>query len=304
MIKTDAHGQPVAAFGYWRNRDKLLNNLVGILDGILADGHIDEQEVVYLDTWLKDASTLAGNWAFDSLCKQIEGVLEDGIITADELAHLQEVLPSLLRAVVEIPSVDFYSEESDKLLLEGLCKGVMANRLLNDAEVRYLDWWLGQNIQLKANFPGRELYALVQKVLADGQITEEERQALAVAIERYIGNPLEEGAADGMATRLPVDINPTLALEGASICFTGQFLSGTRKQCQERAAMLGAAAKTNVVKELDYLVIGTLSSRDWRFSNHGRKIEKALEYRERYQTALQILDEETWVAHLKQSGIR
>ncbi|WP_019933888.1 BRCT domain-containing protein [Oceanimonas smirnovii] len=304
MTQYDAHGQPVAAFGYWRNRDKLLNNLVGILDGILADGHIDEQEVIYLDTWLKDASTLAGNWAFDSLCKQIEGVLEDGIITADELAHLQEVLPSLLRAVVEMPSVDFYSEESDKLLLEGLCKGVMANRLLNDGEVRYLDWWLGQNIQLKANFPGRELYALVQKVLADGQITEDERQALAQAIERYIGNPLEDGAADGMATRLPVDINPTLSLEGASICFTGQFLSGTRKQCQERAAMLGAAAKTNVVKDLDYLVIGTLSSRDWRFSNHGRKIEKALEYRERYQTALQILDEETWVAHLKQSGIR
>lgn len=304
MIKTDAHGQPVAAFGYWRNRDKLLNNLVGILDGILADGRIDEQEVVYLDTWLKDASTLAGNWAFDSLCEQVESVLEDGIITADELAHLREALPSLLRAVVEIPSIDFYSEESDKLLLEGLCKGVMANRLLNDAEVRYLDWWLGQNIQLKANFPGRELYALVQKVLADGQITEDERQALAQAIERYIGNPLEEGAADGMATRLPVDLNPRVEFEGASICFTGQFLSGTRKQCQERASLLGASPRNNVVKDLDYLVIGTLSSRDWRFSNHGRKIEKALEYRERYQTALQILDEETWVIHLKQSGIR
>lgn len=35
------------------NRDKRLNNLMGILDGIIADNVIDDREVVYLDAWLK-----------------------------------------------------------------------------------------------------------------------------------------------------------------------------------------------------------------------------------------------------------
>jgi hypothetical protein len=303
MTQYDAHGQPAWSINYLRNRDKQLNNLVGILDGILADSRIDEQEVLYLDTWLKDTQGLDGNWVFEQLRRQVNEVLADGEISAEELAHLKEVLPEALRSLIGLPNVDFYSEESDKLLLEGLCKGVMANRQLNDREIRYLDWWLGQNALLKKNFPGKELYALVQKVLADGQITEDERLALGEAIELYIGNPLDEGAADGLATRLPVDEEPSLAFDGTSICFTGKFLSGSRRQCHEWAERVGATPRDNVVKNLDYLVIGTLSSRDWRFSNHGRKIEKALEYRDQDKTQLQILDEEIWVAYLKDSGL-
>ena len=302
-IGMDDHGQPLREFNYWRNRDKLLNNLVGIIDGLLADGKVDEQEVLYLDTWLKDSQVLAGNWVFDQLRQKVSAVLKDGVISAAELEHMKEVLPETLQSLTELPNVDFYSKESDKLLLEGLCKGVMANRLLNDQEIRYLDWWLGANALLKAKFPGKELYALVQKVLSDKEITEDERQELGDAIERYIGNPLSDGVADGLSTRLPVDANLLLALGGASICFTGKFLSGTRSVCHERAEQMGAIPRENIVLDLDYLVIGTLSSRDWRYSNHGRKIETALEYRDKHKTKLQILDEEKWVSHLHESGL-
>lgn len=297
------YGQPSREFNYRRNRDKLLNNLVGMLDGMLADGQINEQEVLYLDTWLKDSKELASNWAFELLRSQVSGVLADGVISAAELQHMKEVLPEALQSLTELPDVDFYSKESDKLLLEGLCKGVMANRFLNDQEIRYLDWWLGVNGLLKEKFPGKELYALVRKVLADGKITEDERQELSDAIDLYIGSPLNDGVVDGLATRLPVDADPMLALGGASICFTGKFLSGTRNQCHERAEQAGAIPVERVVMDLDYLVIGTLSSRDWRYSNHGRKIEQALEYRDRYNTDLEIVSEEMWVAYLRDAEL-
>ncbi|EOK6384613.1 NAD-dependent DNA ligase, partial [Escherichia coli] len=41
-----------------------------------------------------------------------------------------------------------------------------------------------------------------------------------------------------------------------------------------------------------FLVIGTLSSRDWKFSSHGRKIEKAISYRDDNGAKLKIISEE------------
>jgi len=39
---------------------------------------------------------------------------------------------------------------------------------------------------------------------------------------------------------------------------------------------MGAETSPNISKDVDYLVIGTLASRDWLYTSHGRKIEKAL----------------------------
>jgi len=300
MIELNEHGQPFArCFNRKRNLDKLVNNLVGILDGIVADSRVDEREVVYLDAWIREAGELEGNWAFDELQRQIETVLDDGYISLNELEHLKTILPGLRDALIALPFVDFYSEESDKLLLEGLCKGVMANRVLTDAEIHYANWWLEQNGMLKSRFPGKELYLMMEKILQDGVITDSERQELAATINLYIGDPLEQGVVDGMATLLPVDRNPIIALPGSSVCFTGQFLSGTRKQCEQIAQVLGATLRKTVTMDLDYLVIGALCSRDWRFSNHGRKIEKAMEYRDRGNTKVQIIHEEHWVEHIR-----
>ena len=43
------------AFNYTQNRDKLFANLISIIDGIIADGVVREEEVLYLDTWLLEA---------------------------------------------------------------------------------------------------------------------------------------------------------------------------------------------------------------------------------------------------------
>jgi len=51
-----------------------------------------------------------------------------------------------------------------------------------------------------------------------------------------------------------------------------------------------------ITQKLDYLIIGELSSRDWRFSSYGRKIEKAMLLQEKGH-ALQIVTEEAWLAH-------
>ena len=54
----------------------------------------------------------------------------------------------------------------------------------------------------------------------------------------------------------------------------------------------GGLISGNVTKKINYLVIGTLSSRDWKFSSHGRKIEKAISYRDDEGVELEIISEE------------
>ena len=67
-----------------------------------------------------------------------------------------------------------------------------------------------------------------------------------------------------------------LLFDSTCYCFTGTFVSGSCTVIEKGATNKGAQVKKDVSKSVHYLVIGTLASRDWRFSTHGRKIEKAL----------------------------
>lgn len=298
MTALDQHGQPLANYNAKRNRDKRLNNLMGILDGIIADNVIDDREVVYLDAWLKESQGGKSDWALQQLRHMISDILQDGVITEDEKLHLMGAITKLMDSYLHLPGVDFYSEESDKLLLEGLCKGVLGDHQLSDQEIRYLNWWMKQNSMLRAHYPGKQLYQTVERILADGVITEEERDELQQQLLLFVGNPFEHGAVDGMATRLSVFDAAIDDVIGRGVCFTGAFLSGTRRDCEKTAEELGAIPLPRVSKKVNYLVVGELSSRDWRFSSYGRKIEKAIEQQEQGHP-IKIVTEEAWSDYAK-----
>ncbi|SXF83142.1 BRCT domain-containing protein [Klebsiella variicola] len=267
-------------FNYKHNRDKLFTNLISIIDGIMIDGVIKDEEVLYLDTWLLEANQIIKNGVIRSLSARVSDILLDGRVTADERSELKEQLIKIQRDLLDIPDIDFYSAESDLHLLSGLCKGLIADRDLNDDEIRYLDWWLSQNGALKDNYPGRELYVLVKEVLKDGVITADESAALHKALVDFIGCDLDSGVVDGLATRLPIDDVADLKIQGKVFCLTGAFVAGKRSIVEGLIVKNGGSVTEGITKKLDYLVIGTLSSRDWKFSSHGRKIEKAINYRD------------------------
>ena len=279
-------------FNYTRNRDKLFANLVSIIDGIMSDGEITDSEVLYLDTWLLEANEIISNGVIRSLSERVGGILADRTVTPEEKLELKDYLSKIQRDILDIPEIDFYSTESDLHLLNGLCKGLIADRHLNEYEIRYLDWWLTQNGALKSNYPGKELYSLVKSILSDEVITREESEILHKALMSFTGCDLDSGVVDGMATRLPVDELESVNIGGKKFCLTGVFTAGKRSVVEERIISAEGLVADAVTKSLDYLVIGTLSSRDWRFSSHGRKIEKAVSYRDEKGWPLKIISEE------------
>lgn len=286
------------AYNYMRNRDKLFANLVSIIDGILSDGSVNEAEILYLDTWLLDSELISNNPCVKLLQKRIAAVLADGVITSEELEEIKSDLVDIQRRIMDLPDIDLYSIDSDVNLLSGLCKGLIADKKLDDHEVRYLSWWLTQNGALKSNYPGKDLYKLVCDILSDGVITQEESESLHDAIVSFTGCDLSSGAVDGFATRLPIDKIDNLSIKGATFCLTGKFLSGKRAEIAGLVERLGGVVQDSVTMKLDYLVVGLLSSRDWKFSSHGRKIEKAISYRDENRTPLKIMGEETLIEFL------
>lgn len=279
-------------FNYTQNRDKLFNNLISIIDGILSDGMVRDEEILYLDTWLLEAGEIIQNGVIRGLSSRVSKILSDGAVTEEERQELKQHLMDIQRDILDIPEVDFFSKESDLHLLNGLCKGLISDKALSDEEVRYLDWWLTQNGTLKNNYPGKELYKLVKEILNDGVITAEESQTLHKALVDFTGCDLESGVVDGLSTKLPVDSDADIEIEGKIFCLTGVFMVGKRSHIEDILKRYNGMISNTVTKKIDYLVIGVLSSRDWRFSSHGRKIEKAISYRDNEGVGLKVISEE------------
>ncbi len=183
--------------------------------------------------------------------------------------------------------------------LYGLCAGLLADRKLTDDEIIFLDTWLKEHHEICTDFPANVIYRRVRDVLADGIITEDERADLYDTIGKMLGGTLEEtGATDGLATRLPIDNVERIEIPGRRFCFTGKFVYGPRTKCERAVIELGGEVQNGITKKLDYLVIGTFASRDWAHTSHGRKIEKALDYKQKGKEIL-IISEEILVCHLE-----
>ena len=279
-------------FNYTQNRNKLFANLISIIDGILADGHVRDEEVLYLDTWLLEANQTIRNGVIKSLSTRVSKILADGVVSDDERSELKRHLNDIQRKILDIPDVDLFSSESDLHLLNGLCKGLISDRTLSEEEVRYLDWWLTQNGAIKSNYPGKELYALVKEILSDGIITTEESENLHKALVDFTGCDLASGVVDGLSTKLPLDNTAEVSVENKTFCLTGVFLAGKRAHVEDLIKRNNGLISSGITKKIDFLVIGTLSSRDWKFSSHGRKIEKAVSYRDDEGAKLKIISEE------------
>ena len=179
--------------------------------------------------------------------------------------------------------------------LLGICAGLMADGALKDREINFLNMWLGDHGDINEAWPGNVISARVKEVLADGIITEEERDYLVKTLSDLIGGTLlETGATDGLATRLPLDSVDKVIIKGNSFCFTGTFVFSTRESCIRTTERHGGKPLKTVLQSTDYLVIGDMSTPSWAHTSHGRKIEKAMKWKDK-GCQLLVVSESDWV---------
>ncbi len=183
--------------------------------------------------------------------------------------------------------------------LLGISAGLLADGELSDQEIKYLHLWLSENQSLTSTWPGEVIYSRINEVLADNKITEGGRNHLKQTLSELIGGALQEtGVAFGSAsTSLPVDDIDSIEIKNKIFCFTGTFIYGTRAKCERAVAQRGGKAIPRIRKDLNYLVIGTMSTRAWAHTSHGRKIEKAIEFKKN-NCPIYIIAEKQWIGYL------
>lgn len=181
--------------------------------------------------------------------------------------------------------------------LLGIAAGLVADGTLNEREVHFLSTWLSEHPDLASTWPGEVIFKRVRETLKDGVLTADELHYLKQSLDELIGGSFaEDGAIPGGATGLPLDGNAAVVVPGSSFCFTGKFLFGTRAAC-ERAVTTRGGIIDSIQKSLRYLVIGELSSRDWKYSSHGTKIEAAMKLKGQGHN-LSVVSETQWVSAL------
>ncbi len=81
---------------YFNEIKRSLGALAGIAQGLVADRHLNDQEIYFLRDWLVNNQAAATQWPGNVILARIESVVEDGIITEDERAHLLKTLLDLV----------------------------------------------------------------------------------------------------------------------------------------------------------------------------------------------------------------
>jgi NAD-dependent DNA ligase len=78
-----------------------LGELLGIARGLLADRHLGDDEIHYLNDWLDNHYGVASGFPGNVIHQRIRKVLADGVITEEERSHLVDTLDMLINERLE-----------------------------------------------------------------------------------------------------------------------------------------------------------------------------------------------------------
>ena len=258
-----------------------INNLVGIIEGITADQTINEKEVRRLQQWLDDNQINKSYMLFNKIINEISLILEDNVIDLYEQIKLKNIVQA-------IRSSKLYNETTLGLqLLEGIVEGISCDDIINEGEIINLQKWLKEHDYLKGVYPFDKIYCMIENVLADGKLSEEEKEELAIAF-RELYSPVSLHAKG----------NTKIELAGKTYCLSGDFSCASKSEVNKKLVEIGAIEKSGVSSKLDYLFVGGSGSAAWKFGKIGGKIAKAMELQEK-GSKVKIIEEEILADILK-----
>ncbi|MCB1645731.1 MAG: BRCT domain-containing protein [Pseudomonadales bacterium] len=76
-------------------QDRLIDELIGICRGVIADGRVDEREAIFVGQWIENHRDIADRWPVNVLYARITEMLKDGVLSSSEQAELLETLKEL-----------------------------------------------------------------------------------------------------------------------------------------------------------------------------------------------------------------
>lgn len=184
--------------------------------------------------------------------------------------------------------------------LIGIAKGLIADGKLDEQEADFLCSFLSNNTEYYDSFPFNILFDRIEVMLSDNVIDEDERKELFEILTELTGEKKVKEKFEDFATTLPLTKPcPEVIIPDHTFCLTGTFLSGQRKDCEQAIFERGGIIQNSVTLALDYLVIGSKPTKDWKHSSFGNKILKAADYNSEKKAKIKIICENDWIEAMK-----
>ncbi|NDY56622.1 hypothetical protein G3N56_07680 [Desulfovibrio sulfodismutans] len=188
----------------------------------------------------------------------------------------------------------------DELL--GICTGMIADGAVNEQEANYLLDWLNRRLDVQQEYVGYLIYSRVYEFLRDGRFDENEKRELFELLAATCGHTPQAPGVTLSACSFFDTPPPKVQIDNHSFCLTGRFAFGARSEVVEEILNLGGWVHGTLLQSTDFLVVGTLASRDWKHSSFGNKIKLAMEFREStchpFRSRVSIISEDWWAKHI------
>lgn len=269
--------------------DKAINSLLGIIESMAIDRSIDAKEVAYLRQWVHDCQETRHLHPFDELISVVEPVLTEGVLSEEQHRDLTWLCNALR-------STEYYDLiTADMQRLHGIMRGILADGIVTEAEVRALADWLQEHDHLRTCWPYDEIDSVVSSALSDGRVDQQEQVLLREFLADFChgGGDTCTPRAGCVAPSSIVGICascPSIIFRNTLFCFTGTSRKFTRAQFTDAILRCGGKVANTVTRSLNYLVVCADGNPCWAYACYGRKVEEAVALR-KTGAPLQIVHE-------------
>lgn len=280
--------------------DKAFHTLQGLLEGILFDKKINSNEIEELLNWFSINEYLLKKLKFEWFKEYLLEIKTSNNIDNEVIEKFEDLLWVFKKFLQD--NEYFKIITSDMQRLQGILHGILADNKIDDHEIYALKNWLDENEQLKFTYPYEELNSLLVSILADKKIDDDERNLLKVFFSEFIdlknSYNLNESEILELKSSLTISgicsICPDITIKDNKFCISGESSKYERKQIVNIINELGGNFNSGLVKDTNYLIVGSNESPCWTFSCYGRKIEKAIEMRKKGNNILIVHENDFW----------
>ena len=244
------------------DKNKKLNSIVdfyGMIKGFELDKKIVKEEFDYIVNWTNENSKYTNDIEFVEIISTIDKIIEDGIITLDELQELKQVVKNIILEISANP-ITIATQT-----LNGILKGMVIDNVVTTEEGKYLRKWLYKHLELRNHYPFEQIIDLLEVILEDNVITKEESDFLVNAINDIL-NPL-----NGLKRNL-------YSLFGKHVCLTGNFSHGKKSDIEKLLVADGCVIDNDVTRKTDLVIIGASDCIKYAYGEYGKKVQRAIEY--------------------------
>jgi NAD-dependent DNA ligase len=275
--------QDYSRFTDRQETDKAFHTLEGILKGINIDQNINHKEIKQLKKWCIDHYHYVKRPPFNEAISLILSATDDGIITEEEHADISWLCNNIIT-----PNKYYNAITADIQRLFGIIHGIISDNVITKEELIGLKEWINDHADLMGSYPYDEIEALLYHVLDDGKVTDEEQSLLKVYFSQFVDIkntviPQEEIELLRKSITIPsiCTLNANISFDNKLFCFTGISSKGKRIDVAEKIISMGGQYNDTMTNETNYLIIGDRNNPCWVFSCYGRKVEKAIENRQK-----------------------